>query len=747
MDRAAVAGILAAVRADGREVLREAEGLALLGALGLRVPAHVGFRRPAEVDDASLASLPGPRVVVKVLSSSIAHKSDVGGVRVVDRAPAAVAAAMAAMEARIPPADVEGFSVHEFVPHSAEPGGEFLVGLRWTPDAGSVVTVGPGGIHAELLARALRPGRGIAVLSPSLADPARVGAALSGLAVTELATRPLRGRPARLDPAELRRTVAAFLELAAAFGPGIAEGEVNPFVIGPDGGLVALDVLFRLRDPADGLPAAPRPLHRLRSMLAPRTVAVAGVSERRNPGRIIVENLLADGFDPGSLWILKPGGMSLGGCRTADGVASLPGRVDLLVLALDAARSAEALEEAVALERAESVVLLAGGLEEKSGGAAVADRMRAALARSRATAWGGPLLCGGNCLGFRSRPGRCDTLFIPRHKLPSPRGGPGRWALLSQSGAFGVARASRLAPLDPRHLVTLGNQMDLTVGDCLAGLSEDPDLDLFAVYVEGFRPLDGLRFLEAARAVAESGRTVVLYRAGRTEAGARASASHTASLAGDYAVLGALAAAAGVVLAESLEEFEDLVLLFALLGGGPLPGLRLAAISNAGFECVAMADNLGPFTLPPFGPGTEERLRGILARHRVDGVVDVHNPLDLTPITPDAGFAEAVEAVLADGGTDAAVVGCVPLSGALQTLAPGPGHGEDVGREEGLVRRLGRLRRGSAKPWIAVVDAGEPFDPMARLLAAEGIPTFRSADRALRAFGRYAAVRAGRTGP
>ncbi|NUN52158.1 MAG: hypothetical protein HUU06_05145, partial [Planctomycetaceae bacterium] len=53
----------------------------------------------------------------------------------------------------------------------------------------------------------------------------------------------------------------------------------------------------------------------------------------------------------------------------------------------------------------------------------------------------------------------------------------------------------------------------------------------------------------------------------------------------------------------------------------------------------------------------------------------------------------------------------------------------------------------SAKPWIAVVDAGEPFDPMARLLAAEGIPTFRSADRALRAFGRYAAVRAGRTGP
>jgi acyl-CoA synthetase (NDP forming) len=283
--------------------------------------------------------------------------------------------------------------------------------------------------------------------------------------------------------------------------------------------------------------------------------------------------------------------------------------------------------------------------------------------------------------------------------------------------------------------------MDLTVGDCLAGLAEDPEVDLFAVYVEGFRPLDGLRFLEAARGIAASGRTVVLYRAGRTEAGARASASHTASLAGDGTVLRALCAAAGVVLAETLEEFEDLVLLFALLGKGPPRGPRLAAVSNAGFECVAMADNLGPFTLPAFGPATVERLRGILARHRVDAVVDVHNPLDLTPLTPDEGFAGAVEAVLADDGFDAAVVGCVPLSGALQTLAPGPGHGEDVGREDGLVRRLGRLLRAGGKPWVAVVDAGEPYDAMARLLAAEGIPTFRSADRALRAFGRWCAAR------
>ena len=741
MDRDAVAGILDAARAAGREVLRESEGLALLEALGLRVPAHLLVRGAAEVDASLLAALPGPRVVVKVAAGGVLHKSDVGGVAVVDRTPDAVARAVAAMEARHGGKGFEGCTLHEYVPHEAAFGHEFLLGLRWTGDAGPVVTLGAGGLHAEFLASVLRPGREMAVLSPSLSGAlaADVAAALEGVAAVERAVRPMRGQPALLDRSVLAGAVASFLELAAAFGPRIAEAEVNPLVAGPGGELFALDVLVRLRDPGREPAPAPRPLGKLRRMLRPRTVAVVGVSERRNPGRIIVENLLADGFDPHGIFVVKPGGSSLP-CRCVDGLAGLPRPVDLLVLSVDAAASAAVLAEALSLEAAETVILLAGGLEEKEGGGAVARSMEEALARSRGTARGGPLVNGGNCLGVRSRPGRIDTLFIPRHKLPARRGEPDPMALLSQSGAFAVARASKLSRLDPRFIVTLGNQMDLTLGDWLLHLGDERDLALFAVYAEGFRPLDGLRFLEAARDIAASGRTVVLYRSGRTDAGARASASHTASIAGDYAVFRALAASAGVVVADTLEDFEDLTLLFALLGPPPAGIRRLAAVSNAGFECVAMADNLGPFTLPPFGPATEGRLRALLARHRLDGVVDVHNPLDLTPITPDGSFAEAVEILLADGGFDGAVVGCVPLSGALGTLAPGPGHDEEGGRPDGLAARLARLRRGSRKPWVAVVDAGEAYDPMARLLADARIPVFRTADRALRLFGRWAAA-------
>jgi len=179
--------------------------------------------------------------------------------------------------------------------------------------------------------------------------------------------------------------------------------------------------------------------------------------------------------------------------------------------------------------------------------------MRSALAAARRRPDGGPLLNGGNCLGFRSVPGRCDTLFIPAAKLAPPTGEPAPLAIVAQSGAFAITRLGRLADLHPRYLLTLGNQMDLTIGDYVAHLADDPAIAVFGVYVEGFRPLDAARFVEAARRARDRGATVILYRGGRTPAGAAASASHTASIAGDVVATRALAAGAGVLVADTLE--------------------------------------------------------------------------------------------------------------------------------------------------------------------------------------------------
>jgi acyl-CoA synthetase (NDP forming) len=731
--------ILDAAAARGDAVLVEPDGYPILRALGLHCPRHLLVRDAREVPPSGLP-LPGDRVVVKAASSQILHRSDAGAVAVVVNHPAIVAAAIEAMARHVPRTGLRGFTINEFVPHDAGLGGELLLGLRWTDDFGPVVTLGAGGIHTELLAAHFRPGDDVAILPAFEVSRSSIERRLERLPVVRLLSGGLRGQVARVPLGAIADAVEAFAALGRAYLPSrIAECEVNPLAVG-NGGLVALDVLVRTGCGA-ARPRAPRPLQKLARLLRPSRVAIAGVSHSRNPGRIILDNLLREGFPPDDLFIVKPGADRIDGCRCVPDLASLPGRVDLLVLAVSAAQVPGLIVECITQQKAESLVVIPGGLEEKAGTSDLLAPLYAALAASRETPWQGPIVNGGNCLGIRSIPGRIDTMFIPPVKMPARPDVVSPLALVSQSGAFAVAKASKLAALNPKFIVTVGNQMDLTVGDYLAYLKDDDDLDVFAVYVEGFRPLDGLQFLAAAGEIAARGKSVILYRAGRTAAGASASASHTASIAGDYAVTRELAASAGAVLADTLEDFEDLVTLFVALRGREPRGLRLGAVSNAGFECVAMADSLGAMSLAPLAPATCARLADALRAARIDALVDVHNPLDLTPMAGDATFEEAVRAVLDDEAVDVGLVGCVPLTAALQTLPPSEAHGENVFGDASIAMRLARLVAGHPKPWVVVIDGGRQYDPMADVLARAGVPVFRAADRAMRLLNVYCAAR------
>ena len=743
---AGVAGVagareqLAALAARPPGPVLEPEGLDLLEAAGIAVPRRVLVKNAAEIALWTRLPVPGERVVLKAVSPQIPHKSEIEAVAVLPARPEAVAAAAREMERRLERQGLEGFLVCEFVPHESGPGSEFLLGLRDTRDFGPVVTIGPGGVHAEFLAKSLREGEAFAAFSPALEREGAIEAALARLSAVRLATEPQRGAPARLPMAALAGAVRSLLELARlADGLGLAEFEANPLVVS-GGRLVALDALGRTASPAAALPA-PRPLARVKNLLEPRSIAVMGVSERMNPGRIILRNVLREGFDPAAVTVIKPGTESIDGCRCVPSLEDLPAPVDLLVLSVSAAQSADAVALAADRHLAESIVLIPGGLDEKPEAAPLVARMRESLARSRATAWGGPVVNGGNCLGVRSRPGRYDTLFIPDYKWPRPPGEPSPLALVTGSGAFAVAKGSKLSDLQPLYTITFGNQMDLTVSDHLEALADDGRVEILAVYLEGFRPRDGERFVRVCERLRECGRTVVLYLAGRTAAGAAAASSHTASVAGDFAVARQLAREAGIVVADSLEEFEDLVRLFTLLRDRRPDGWRLGALSNAGFEAVAIADSLGPFRLAQWSEATSRALVATLAKAKLAEIVAPRNPMDVTPLLGDEGNAETFGAILADPAVDAGVFGCVPLTQALQTLAPAAGHTEDLHREGGIVSRLAALRAASAKPFVAVVDGGPLYDPFAAALEARRIPTFRAADRALKAFARWCEAR------
>jgi acyl-CoA synthetase (NDP forming) len=223
---------------------------------------------------------------------------------------------------------------------------------------------------------------------------------------------------------------------------------------------------------------------------------------------------------------------------------------------------------------------------------------------------------------------------------------------------------------------------------------------------------------------------VVVFKAGRTPLGAQAARSHTASLAGDYAVARDLLEEAGVVVAGTLDMFEDyvkvLTLLFSRLPAGP----RLGVLSNAGFECAAVLDKL--YALQPAALSEETRAR---LRECLPGIAHADNPVDATPMATTAQFVAAAAACLDDPGVDALLVSPIPVTPALENLPPDLAgtHAENIYAPGSLSQELLRLFRQSGKPMAVSVDSGRLYDDFVTVLQRGGIPVYRKIDRASRA--------------
>ncbi len=749
--------IVRRARAENRDSLTEIEGLAMLDAMGVAAPRHrfvpssaaYGALKPGSSGNGTPVLFEGRRAVVKVISPQILHKTEMGGVAIVENDAAVIVETIRDMEKRFSGFAVEGYTINEFVQFEPRLGHEILFGYRFAADFGPVVSFGPGGIYAEFLADKFRTGSANLCFSSRTATRSSVAKALSHNVVHGLVSAGLRNTAPAISGDALVDAVVKFLDAADALAAaGISEFEVNPMVISRRGGnpeLVALDCLVKLKDFSSiglvsGGDMAPhnaaqegRPVENISRILKPACAAIIGVSEKgMNNGRIILRNLIGNGFDRTRLYVVKPGVDSIDGCRCVAAVADLPEKVDLFVLVVPAAGTPETLARIAESDKAWSVIVIPGGLEEKSGSEAIAAEMRAALSEARARG-AGPLINGGNCLGIRSVPGKYNTLFIPEHKLPMPKGETAPLAIISQSGAFAITRISKHPSINPKYTITLGNQMDLTIGDYLEYMRHDADIKVFAVYVEGFKALDGLKTLRAAKAIAESGRSVVFYSAGRTSAGAGAAASHTASIAGDYPVTRELFSQAGAIVCETLQDFDDAITVCTLLEGRKAKGNRLGAVSNAGFECVAIADNLGAMKLAEFSEKTRLVLEKVLADAHISDIVDVHNPLDITPMGSDEAYDRSFRAALADENTDLGIVGLVPFTVKMNSLAAEPGvHDEDVTRQDSIANRYGSLMAETEKPFVTVVDTGPLYDPLCAELERHGVAVFRTADRALR---------------
>jgi indolepyruvate ferredoxin oxidoreductase beta subunit len=751
----AINQILETAYKQDRRQLFEHEVYGLLELLGASSPPqHVFIPNGMTVTKETLARFPGDKVVLKIVSPDIAHKSDTGAVvfapndwEIVAREINQMIAQQAQYSSRL-----AGVLIVEFVEHSqAGFGKELFVGVRATREFGPVIAAGLGGVDTEYFAQKLRPGLAVAKALATDTSAEEFFKLFKQTAAYDILSGRARGHTRIVADGELMRCFRAFIALARRFctdrgdeGPDVQELEVNPFAFKRQM-MIPLDGRGRLA-PATKRPVA-RPIAKVNSLLQPRSIAVLGASSKReNFGRIILNNVKDCGFPLDHLYAVKEGEAALDGVRCVPTINDLPEKIDLLIMAAAPKDMPGFFRELIDSGKVTSVIIIPGGLGETEGTEEIQEKIRHVIRGSRGRADGGPIFLGGNCLGLRSRPGKFDTFFIQSKKLdPRREAAPRPVALISQSGAFIITRMSNLQTLDPTFAISIGNQIDLTVSDMLRAVADREEIEAIGVYVEGFQDLDGIAFVRAVQEVTAAGKLVVFYKAGRTEAGRSATAGHTASIAGDYDICLSAVESAGAIIAETFREFEEMLELAAALHGKKVNGRRIGAVSNAGYETVGMADAIiGPrhrVELPKLSEQTAANLGKVLAKYKLDKLVNVRNPLDVTPMANDEAYENCVRTFLEDPEIDAVVAAAVPLSPEMQNMP------EELERPGSIARRIPVLFHESDKPLVAVVDSGPPFEELARTLRAAGVPLFRSADEAVHCLGRYLCHRAGKQPP
>ena len=629
------------------------------------------------------------------------------------------------------------------------PGQQALrISLNNTREFGMVISAGMGGPDADLDEGNFKKDRASVYAAAELTDAAGfLDLFKRTLSYQRLARRAGYGLPDTL----LKTCFEHILELAKAFSPGNPDAEfvlqsldLNPAHAGDRLTVHAAHCEFG-PPPASRLP---RPIHKIAKLIHPASIGIIGVSSANmNFGRIILKNLMGSGYSKERLCIIRPGETEIDGVKCVESLKALDHKLDLLIVAVAASAVYELVDDIIDTDAVESVMLIPGSLGEtkasREPAAALAERINAAHGKPG----GGPIFLGANCLGVVSHPGSYDSWFIPLERLPKPQKKPERNSvMLSQSGAFMITRLSQNPWLDPRYMLALGNQTDLTHGDMLSYFAEQPEIETLGIYIEGFKDLDGLEFARAVRKAVLNGKQVVVYKSGKTAPGMGGVMGHTASIAGDPILFDSVVRQAGALVAEDFNSFDDLFYIAGALHHKKIGGNRLGAISGAGFEAVGMADFIESptFTMKmgDLEPDTIRNLEEILLAKKLNALVEVRNPIDINPGADDEAHLQIVEAFLQDPNIDAVVVGLDPTAPsvrALETSTLRPGF--DITDPKSTVHLMPLLVDRNEKPIIGIVDGGKLYDAMCAGLMDQGVCVFRNCARGTKALVRYIEVR------
>lgn len=390
--------------------------------------------------------------------------------------------------------------------------------------------------------------------------------------------------------------------------------------------------------------------HPLDSFFAPESIALIGASrdQEKIPGRLLL--LLRKNGYPGKIYPINPNYGEIDGLKCYRSVAEVGAPIDLAVVIIPARAVIGALEECAAVGVKNAVIISSGFAEEGGDSAAMQDRIVEIARRT------GMRISGPNAEGFMSEAQKVAATFSPTVDLK-----PGhvplvatrrRVGIVAQSGGIGFAIKHRAKAIGVAIscCVSAGNEADLGAGEFLDYMVQDATTDVIMLFIEGIRDVD--KFMAAAQRAAELGKPVIVTKVGRSGAGQRAAASHTASMAGWSAAYDAVFAKYGFIVSNDMDEA---VTIAAVLASNPLPkGDRVAVLTVSGGAGIWGADTVSAqgLQVPALSDGIQAEIKQWMPSYGAAG-----NPVDVTAQgVSSGGLQKSIELFDASNEVDATLL-------------------------------------------------------------------------------------------
>jgi len=669
------------------KIITEEAAKSILKKYGIKVP---GFALVKSTDEAVKAAKKlGFPLVMKVVSPQILHKTDVGGVKVGVDNIADVKKTFNDMYGRLSRkkgVDVKGILLEKMVPKG---GVELIVGIQNDPQFGPMLMAGLGGIMTEVFKDVA-----FRMLPITTSDAKSMLNELKGSKLL----KGFRGS-APIDTNMVANALVQIGKMGVDNADYINSIDFNPVIVYPKSYFVVdAKIILNKELRKNSISKAKPIITSMEQFFTPKSVALVGASS--TPGKIgnSVLDALGKQDYKGKVYPINPKQKKILGIKCYPSLESIKAKIDLVVVCVDLSACGPIMKTC-AKKGIHSVVIVSGGGKELGGDRADMEAEIKSLSLKHKIRVIGP-----NCIGMFNAANRLDCAFQGQARMV--RSKLGNVAFFSQSGTMGISMLESADLFGLSKMISFGNRSDVDEADMIWYAANDPQTKVIGLYVEGFG--DGRKFINTAkRVMKEKKKPVIIWKSGRSAAGAKQAASHTGSLGGSNAMIMGAFKQAGII---SVDSYQELVgVLKAMAWQPPAKGNRVAMTSNGAGPMIGGIDHLERLglTIAKLTPKTRKKIKD-----HFPSTVPIHsgNPADVGGGATADDYRFVIEQFIADKNVDIAMPWFVF---------------QDDPLEETIVDHLSGLSKKRKKPILCGGNGGPYTEKMIKLIEKHNVPVYQ----------------------